>query len=262
MTAAGHAHPNVAHPSWPQPPAADSGHSSSYIPPSSHNSNWPLYSTPLHHRHRRRSDTFDSSPFLSSSASAFTTPVHQHPYPYAFNPSMSNATLPPSSPDYQSSPPSSPSRYPPSIRERSKSRGRRVSFRIDDDRPHGLSDRDGSLQFDNHDNFTQDDIDLPSSSSSPNYSQARPSKRARSHSVRRDLPSESLTETNMPQLRFKGKSKAVIMDDSEGDVECQEPPSRASAKTQGKRSERGQTPGPPSVTRALRSRSIARREKG
>jgi hypothetical protein len=259
MNASGHAHPNVAHPPWPLPPTAGPGlPSSSYVPPTSHNSDWPLYSTPSYRRHRRRSDAFDSSPIASSSASAFTTPVHQHPHPYTFNPSMSNATLPPSSPDQPSSPPSSPSQNYPSVRERSKSRGRRVSFRIDDDRPHGLSDRERSLRFDNHDNRIQDDIDPPASSSPSKYAQAASSKRGRSKSIRRELSIESAVKTSPPQMRSKGKSKAVIMDDAESD----ESPSRASAKTRSRRFERGQTPGPPSATPASRSRSILRHEKG
>lgn len=264
MSASGHAHSNVGQPPWPQPPTAGPGPSSaSYVPPAfdSHNSDWLLYNTP-HHRHRRRSDAFDSSPIASSSASAYTTPIHQHPHPYTFNPSLSNATLPPSSPDQASSQPSSPSRNFSSVRERSKSRGRRVSFRIDDDRPHGLSDRERSLQFDNHDSLAQDVNDPPTSSPLSKYAQATSLKRGRSKSIRRELSSEPAVKTSPRQTHSKGKHKAVIMDTAREDAEPDESPSRASAKTRSKRFERAQTPGPPSVTTASRSRSVLRHEKG
>ncbi len=76
--------------------------------------------TPTHHR-------------FSSVGPGFihSTPDHPHPYPYSFDPSMSKATLPPSSPE----PPSSPIRpreRRKSLVSRSRSRGRRVSFHVEE----------------------------------------------------------------------------------------------------------------------------------
>ncbi|KAK0487451.1 hypothetical protein IW261DRAFT_1447921 [Armillaria novae-zelandiae] len=72
----------------------------------------------------------------SASSSMYNTPTQRrHPHPYDYDPALSRGTLPPSSPDFQSSP--TPERVQTSSRAsslvaRSRSRGRRVSFRIEE----------------------------------------------------------------------------------------------------------------------------------
>jgi hypothetical protein len=276
MTASGHAHPNAGQPPWPQSSPGPS--SSSYAPLhfNAHNTNWASYTTPTHPRHRQPSDVFDSPPIASSSASisasTYTTPVHPHPYPYAFTPSLSNGTLPPSSPDQtitSSSPHTSPgdfeiTRSKSLVRGRSKSRGRRVSFRIDDDRSHGLNDRERDqghglpLRFESQD----DDVDELGPSSPSKHAPATSSNRSRSKSARRESSSGSVVRTS-PMPRSKGKGKAVALETT-GDATVYEKwPSRAHSRHRvGRRFERGQTPGPPSIVPApSRSQSILRHEK-
>ncbi|KAG6903261.1 hypothetical protein C0995_000156 [Termitomyces sp. Mi166 len=87
--------------------------------------------TPIHHR-RHRGDPPPPPP-------TYSTPIHHpHPYPYSCDPMLSNATLPPSSPEVPSSPgmsagASSRQSRRKSLVERSQSRGRRVSFREESD---------------------------------------------------------------------------------------------------------------------------------
>ena len=71
--------------------------------------------------------------------SVFNTPYHPHPYPYSYDPNFSLATLPPESPELISSPEklSHGPRKSLIARARSHSRGRRVSFKTDQN-----SDRD------------------------------------------------------------------------------------------------------------------------
>ncbi|KAF9534477.1 hypothetical protein CPB83DRAFT_844282 [Crepidotus variabilis] len=65
---------------------------------------------------------------------SYATPTHHpHPYSYAFDPSFSRATLPPDTPEASSSPEKSGGRRPKTLVRRSRSRGRNVSFRVDDD---------------------------------------------------------------------------------------------------------------------------------
>ncbi|TBU28589.1 hypothetical protein BD311DRAFT_317968 [Dichomitus squalens] len=104
---------------------------------------WPPY-TPSHRRHNTVPSHFlatsSSSEAGPSRSSTYSTPTHHpHPYPYSYDPRFSNSTLPPSSPiPSSSSPNSSPILRPASVPpgQRSRSRGRRVSFKLDDnDRP-------------------------------------------------------------------------------------------------------------------------------
>ncbi|KAJ6513808.1 hypothetical protein C8R47DRAFT_1207100 [Mycena vitilis] len=78
-----------------------------------------------------------SSASSASGSSPFpypTTPHHQHPYVYPFSSGASTGTLPPSSPPV-SPPSSSPTRNQrASLVPRSRSRGRRVSFKVEDQR--------------------------------------------------------------------------------------------------------------------------------
>ena len=117
----------------PTPPLPNPGYPSG-LPP------WPPY-TPSHQRHRTHpTHGFDtpSSDAGPSRSSMYSTPTHHpHPYPYSYDPGFSNGTLPPSSPISSpalSSPILRPASVPPG--QRSRSRGRRVSFKLDDnDRP-------------------------------------------------------------------------------------------------------------------------------
>ncbi|RPD77812.1 hypothetical protein L226DRAFT_611016 [Lentinus tigrinus ALCF2SS1-7] len=101
---------------------------------------WPPY-TPSHQRHRTH--PFDTPSSASeagpSRTSTYFTPTHHpHPYPYAYDPMFSDGTLPPSSPIPSSPATSSPALRPASVPpgQRSRSRGRRVSFKLDEhDRP-------------------------------------------------------------------------------------------------------------------------------
>ena len=68
--------------------------------------------------------------------SMYSTPTHHtHPYPYVYDPNLSRATLPPDSPDVPSSPtvPGGTAVRRKSLVQRSRSRGRRVSFRMEEE---------------------------------------------------------------------------------------------------------------------------------
>jgi hypothetical protein len=101
------------------PPGGWPGHHPASFPSPFSNPHWSPYTPPSH---RAQS----SHPPITGLS--YSTPTHQHPYPHSFTPSLSHTTLPPSSPEV----PSPPTR-PTSLVRRSKSRGRRVSFKLDDD---------------------------------------------------------------------------------------------------------------------------------
>jgi hypothetical protein len=296
MSASGHGahpHPGVEQPSWPPLPAP--GHvsglagpsASSYGPPPhfiSRGSYDTPHSTPPHSRHRH---SFNSSPIASSGVSssnsipsAYTTPVRAHPYPYTFTPSLSNATLPPSSPEDQhtASPPSPHLRHgdieitrsKSLMRGQSKSRGRRVSFRIDDDRAHGLNEHERGqrrsllpLRFDqsqDDDDNGIDELELPDLSGQTS------SNRGRGKSARRESPSGfDVRMSPTPRSgteKGKGKAKvvtALVVGTTRIGEESESLTRVLPGHREGRRYERGQTPGPPSVTG--RTRSILRREK-
>jgi hypothetical protein len=68
------------------------------------------------------------------SNSQYVTPTHhRHPYPYSYDPHLSHATSPPDSPDNDSSPKNSPPALRRTLVRRSRSRGRRVSFVVEED---------------------------------------------------------------------------------------------------------------------------------
>ncbi|KAH8104544.1 hypothetical protein BXZ70DRAFT_594211 [Cristinia sonorae] len=109
----------------------------------------PYQQQPRTPQHRHRADV-SSSPMAGASSSRkpplFATPTHHQPYPFTFDPGYSSGTLPPSSP-----PPSSPSSPSEPVLERrsalatgrSRSRGRRVSFKLDSgERPQLLGNAD------------------------------------------------------------------------------------------------------------------------
>ncbi|KAF8158280.1 hypothetical protein B0H34DRAFT_708140 [Crassisporium funariophilum] len=78
------------------------------------------YTPSRHHRDRGSKPTF-------------STPTHQHPYPYSYDPNLSHATLPPDSPQSSSSDEKLSGGRRKSLVGRSRSRGRRVSFKVDSD---------------------------------------------------------------------------------------------------------------------------------
>ncbi|KAF9013393.1 hypothetical protein BDQ17DRAFT_1343349 [Cyathus striatus] len=140
----------------------------------------------------------------SSPGLMYSTPTH-HVFPYMFDPNMSNATLPPDSPNLQSSPDIAPRKK--SLVRRSRSRGRRVSFKVDN----------------------RDDGDLIDVQSSP---------------IR---PSLARKQMERAASRGKGKAKAKTASDAErtsdegelSELEIRETRIRSHGR-------RGQTPGPAS----------------
>ncbi|KAG5641545.1 hypothetical protein DXG03_004791 [Asterophora parasitica] len=104
---------------------------------------WPAPPPAPHQVHAR-----GSTPFTPSShhhhyppnipSSVYTTPTHHpHPYPYAYDPDLSRATQPPDSPEVRSSlslmeSASNSGGRRRSIVKRSQSRGRKVSFRLEE----------------------------------------------------------------------------------------------------------------------------------
>ncbi|OJT15267.1 hypothetical protein TRAPUB_8189 [Trametes pubescens] len=194
--------------------------------------------TPSHRGHPpRHSQGFNtpSSEAGPSRSSTYSTPSHYpHAYPYWFDPSYSSGTLPPSSPIPSSPMDSSPILRPASVPpgQRSKARGRRVSFKLDaKDRP--LSDGDSI----GGDRASDDD--------------------APTHTHRR----RSQTPANPSKGKSKGKGKARAAppsDEGEADEDGQEDAGRA-----GPSPPRARTPGPPgrreqSVPRGGSGRSIGK----
>ncbi|KAF5315026.1 hypothetical protein D9619_006981 [Psilocybe cf. subviscida] len=159
---------------WPQPP-----YSESYIPrtPSSHRHQHPHQ--PQHNQHRQGSQL--PLPPLGS----YITPSHRRPPEPYYDPDFSYATMPPDSPEVNSSPDKSspPNARRKSIVGRSRSRGRRVSFHFDEES--GTREREALQQ------------------SSPTRP---PAKRGGGGSSRRDH-SESEEEQRSSRRSVKGKSK-------------------------------------------------------
>ncbi|KAL6302762.1 hypothetical protein BKA93DRAFT_929402 [Sparassis latifolia] len=203
---------------------------------------WPPY-TPTHTRHRSRQPQLFGSPSSGvgasgSSSSAFTTPMHKHhAYPYGFDPSFSGATLPPSSP-ISSPEPSSPispiDRGKSIARARSKSRGRRVSFKLtDDDRPLPPTPRDDSADDD------------PRERTASQSRQGRDSKPAMTSALRAKAKGRNTAQTlstgSSTSASAKGKSLA-----QHDDSDAEEDTVKSSSGNRGRRLERGRTPAPPS----------------
>lgn len=210
MTATGYVAPNAVSPpqgGWPQPPPAG------YAPPYPEDGHWPPY-TPAHQRHFR--DT-------SGSSSAYNTPTHPHPYPRSYTPSFSGATLPPSSPPPPSSPveeSSSGGRPRSLVVGRSKSRGRRVSFKLDEeDRP---------------------DMGEPSSPTARVHQRRPPSPSQTSSTSNKHGHAKSTATAGMP-IAATAKAKGV---GTARPLAGNDENRRDSSKAQSKAFERGQTPGP------------------
>lgn len=176
---------------------------------------WPPY-TPSHQRHPTHPIHGLNTPSSEAgpSRSVYSTPTHHsHPHPYAYDPGFSNGTLPPSSPmtssPATSSPPLRPASVPPG--QRSRSRGRRVSFKLDgNDRPlpptpprrHAILESEHALASGSH------------------YASAKTSKG-----------------------KWKGKARAEPEEEDRSRESDDEPPP---APPRGRASQRARTPGPPS----------------
>ncbi|EPT05230.1 hypothetical protein FOMPIDRAFT_1021535 [Fomitopsis schrenkii] len=203
---------------------------------------WPPW-TPTHRSHRSQQDRQSglSSPDAGPSGSwSYNTPSHSHPYPFTFNPAYSSASLPPSSPPASSEPPSPIVRSSSLARGRSKSRGRRVSFKLDSSkRPilpspprfdHDDASDDaaagGSRQVQAHGDTSEQPATRPKA-------QSRVSGRAGTPAVKPD----------------KGKARADHAEDSDG-----------SDRGRGRRRERGRTPGPPAHSERSASARAAGRK--
>ena len=245
MSASGHALslPTMDQPTWPQIPSPLPFAQPPFNPSD------PPYSTPIHHYHRSRSEFRAPSP-VASTSSAYRTPSDQRSYTSAFGPS--SATLPPSSPYETSSPNAAAGRFPSLVRGRSKSKGRRVSFVIDDDRSHGLSDFESSPQLD-HNDPTSDEY------SSPSKRARESSKRGRNKNRKRELSSDRASEqrsSSSDSKHVKNKKEMGQSASIEEASDADEPQTHSSDnhRTQ----DRAQTPGPPSAP-ATRSRSRIKR---
>lgn len=266
MTASGHhqSNSNPGLPAWPYQSAAGLGHPpQSFVssPYNSGESDQVLYTTPTHHRHYRHSSQgFDLPPVASSSASMYTTPAHTRQNPHEINPSFSGATLPPSSPDLspQRSSSLSNGRSKSLTRARSKSNGRRVSFRIDDDRPHGFNDHERTQL--NPTDSSLDDWGPLELSSPSKHSPITLSKRGRSKSTQLESSHSPAIEPMTRSVGLKGKEKANV--DVEHNSKSKGLTSHSRTETLvGRRFERGQTPGPPSAAPPARSQSILKHVK-
>ncbi|KAJ7672735.1 hypothetical protein B0H17DRAFT_1083801 [Mycena rosella] len=168
------------------------------------------FTPPRHPPSARSASSSGSSPYYP------TTPHHPHTHPYVFNSGASMGTLPPSSPP-GSSPASSPVRGAgrrASLVPRSRSRGRRVSFRLDEE-------------------LRDNEVDLHGDSSDPLPARHE----ARTSEEIDDTPSSSPSK---PKHKDKGKKK--MMDSSLFESEPSDPGSRSNARP--RIAERAQTPGP------------------
>ncbi|KAF8914938.1 hypothetical protein CPB85DRAFT_1433414 [Mucidula mucida] len=144
-------------------------------------------------------------------SSVYNTPTHPHSYPYAYDPNFSRGTLPPSSPEVESSPMRGRDEIPhraSSIVERSRSRGRRVSFKFEAQE----EEEDESFQGKGKGRAIakptrKDDVGTPPP-------QKREKSRTRQHMVGRsvqddtDSSSSESEPDNRPQRRGRSQSRA------------------------------------------------------
>jgi len=153
----------------------------------------------------------------------YITPTHHpHPYPYAYDPEFSNATVPPDTPEVMSSPGElKEGGRRKSLVERSKSRGRRVSFKFE------------------REDIDEDTMDIYSS---PTGNHANRGMSERGHGSEGDEPSPSKLKTQGKVKERKQKSGIVESKSKHGleDVERD----RKEGSAQKVLFNRGQTPGP------------------
>jgi len=194
--------------------------------------------TPTHrHRRSQRRDLSEmpSSDAASSFSSIPATPAHPHRYPYSFHPAFSGATLPPSSPPDSSGPSSPTDHSSPVARGRSKSKGRRVSFKLDDD------DKPAPPKL--------PALDHEELSEASNAVQLR-SRRGHGAKLHDDRPavknkgilrepSVEWKDKSAKSKKAKDKTRADDVSDSSSSEDLSVP-----ARRGGRRHERGRTPGP------------------
>ncbi|EMD39961.1 hypothetical protein CERSUDRAFT_112196 [Gelatoporia subvermispora B] len=192
-------------------------------------------------RSSRHTGLYDSDPIESAQSSSPYASSSRHVWPYGSD-HYSEGTLPPSSP-LPSSSPSSPIPHNLYGRERSKSRGLRVSFHLDDnDRPLPPSPQ---REVHSDDEIAQGRGDTPSARRRSHNSSIVSAMRtqARSKSVGHDGSRRpSMTHGASPG-KGKGRTDAVSDGEDEEDVRFGASSPLRSRHT---RVERGRTPGPPS----------------
>ena len=219
--------------------------------------------TPSHQRHRTHPPHVLNTPSSSSSIGMpYSTPTHhQHPFPYMFDPAFSNGTLPPSSPisSLQSSPArSSPILRPASVPhgQRSRSRGRRVSFKLDaHERPVALS----PPRCDEDEGEEEEDDGDDVSDSPPSREHARrPAPKRHSGTPGPSRPPKDKGKARAdrpPKPRFEEE------EESESEEEPLRDTRKKSASTRGRTPQRAHTPGPPPVRDKSTSRASAKGSK-
>ncbi|PPQ81265.1 hypothetical protein CVT25_015049 [Psilocybe cyanescens] len=174
--------------------------------PSHHYMDGPVPNTP----HRRHDGRPMGGPFI--------TPTHHpHPYAYHYDPNLSNATLPPDSPEYNSSPTKSSSGHRKSLVGRSRSRGRRVSFNLEPDKQ-----RRAEVETDGYSSPTG----MRSSKDFP--------KNERRGVSRGDEGDKKIGGQKQKREKTPGR-RYELSDDDESDIE---------SERRGRGYARGQTPGP------------------
>ncbi|KAJ7288335.1 hypothetical protein C8J57DRAFT_1279892 [Mycena rebaudengoi] len=191
------------------------------------------FTPPRHPPSTRSTSGSGSSPYSYPS-----TPHHPHAYPYVFNSGTSAGTLPPSSPP-TSSPPSlasspiragrPPSRPRSSLVSQSRSRGRRVSFTMEDEL-----------------------IDVERDAGDTGVVSHGCNRRGTRH---REYPNDNESD-HSPSKATKSNGKAKKEQEYVSDSEASEGDSRSGTV------ERAQTPGPPVSTKAGSSKPTASRARG
>jgi hypothetical protein len=152
----------------------------------------------------------------------YITPTHHpHPYPYAYDPEFSNATVPPDTPVMSSPGELKESGRRKSLVERSKSRGRRVSFRIE-----------------------REDIDVDAMDiySSPTCNHANRGMSEGGHGSESDEPSPSKLKTH-GKVKERGRRSGIVESKSKHGLKGVERDGKEGS-AQKVLFNRGQTPGP------------------
>ncbi|KAG6819991.1 hypothetical protein H0H93_006694 [Arthromyces matolae] len=210
---------------WGPPPPTPHGHQTRGSTPF----------TPVHHHRRqyRHGHTELSQP-PPPLPPIYSTPVHHsHPYPYSYDPMLSNGTLPPSSPEPPSSSPgmSASNRHRrKSIVKRSQSRGRHVSF-MDEKGEGSESDDDPLADLDAH--------------------------------ARRRSKGRLMVEEDQPRheggRRAMGAKKETKKPQVASELEPEPEPERSLESRRSETSTRHRTPGPPSPA-PVQNQSLVRKD--
>ncbi|TFK40655.1 hypothetical protein BDQ12DRAFT_679818 [Crucibulum laeve] len=156
--------------------------------------------------------------------SMYSTPMHHpHPYQYMYDPDFSRATMPPESPEVLSSP-AQPRERRKSLVRRSRSRGRRVSFRLEE----------GGMEWGREEGREEETDAIDMYSSPPSVGQERV-KKEKGKARADDSPSKSSKKQDKGE---EGKDKERRRLASGRHSPSPFPPRRTRPAT------RGQTPGP------------------